>query len=307
MSSQAPLGAVVSERRHLLNLAYRLLGSLADAEDVVQETYVRWYALSRAQQEEIAAPGAWLTTVAGRICLDQLGSARARRERYVGQWLPEPLPGRSEWVSVGAAAVDPADRITLDESVTMAFLVVLEAMTPAERVAFVLHDVFRYPFAEVAEIVGRSAAACRQLATSARRRVEAASAPSAASRASRALTTASDANVVRAFKRAWSAGDIEALLAVLAPDAVATGDGGGVVHAAPEPVVGCEAVARFFAERSGTPGLALTEVAVNGQPGLAAQVDGVTVSVLAFAVDDGRISQVWAVLNPEKLRPWADQ
>lgn len=113
--------------------------------------------------------------------------------------------------------------------------------------------------------------------------------------------------MVRAFKRAWSAGDIEALLAVLAPDAVATGDGGGVVHAAPEPVVGCEAVARFFAERSGTPGLALTEVAVNGQPGLAAQVDGVTVSVLAFAVDDGRISQVWAVLNPEKLRPWADQ
>ncbi|ACU71395.1 RNA polymerase, sigma-24 subunit, ECF subfamily [Catenulispora acidiphila DSM 44928] len=294
MSSEPGLTAVVSERRHLLNLAYRLLGSLADAEDVVQETYVRWYALSRAQQAEIAAPAAWLTTVASRICLDQLGSARARRERYVGQWIPEPLPGRSAWVSVGSDPGDPADRITLDESVTMAFLVVLDAMTPAERVAFVLHDVFRYPFAEVGEIVGRSAAACRQLATSARRRVETAT----------GVVTSPDAGVVRAFQRAWSAGDIEGLLAVLAPDAVATGDGGGVVHAAPEPVIGREAVARFFAERSGTPGMELAEVEVNGQPGLAARVDGATVSVLAFAIEQGRISRVWAVLNPEKLQGW---
>ena len=298
MSPEPRLTEVVSERRHLLNLAYRLLGSLADAEDVVQEAYVRWYAMSRAQQDEIATPAAWLTTVASRICLDQLGSARARRERYVGQWIPEPLPARSGWVSVGTAASgDPADRITLDESVTMAFLVVLDAMTPAERVAFVLHDVFRYPFGEVAEIVGRSAAACRQLATSARRRLEGTAAPATP-------TTPSDAEVIRAFKRAWTAGDIAALLAVLDQDAVATGDGGGVVRAAPEPVVGSEAVARFFAERSGTPGLELVECAVNGQPGLAAQIDGVTVSVLAFAIVEGRISQVWAVLNPEKLRAW---
>ena len=146
------LHAVMSERRQLINLAYRLLGSLADAEDVVQETYARWYAMTPRQQEAIASPGAWLTTVAGRVCLDQLRSARVRRERYVGQWIPEPLPERAEW----AGAADPADRITLDESVTMAFLVVLEAMTPAERVAFVLHDVFRYSFAEVAVIVGRT-------------------------------------------------------------------------------------------------------------------------------------------------------
>src|ERR1700733_14803628 len=163
------LSAVISERRHLISLAYRLLGSLAEAEDAVQETYARWYGLSREQQEAIESPGAWLTTVASRVCLDVLGSARARRERYVGEWVPEPLPEPGEWP--GAAPVDPADRVTLDESVSMAFLVVLESMTPAERVAFVLHDVFRYSFAEVADIVGRTPAACRQLASSARRRL----------------------------------------------------------------------------------------------------------------------------------------
>ena len=169
------LSAIMSERRQLINLAYRLLGSLAEAEDAVQETYARWYAMSRQQQDAIESPGAWLTTVASRICLDLLGSARARRERYVGEWIPEPLPDPAEWISgrPGGAAADPADRVTLDESVSMAFLVVLESMTPAERVAFILHDVFRYPFAEVAEITGRTPAACRQLASSARRRIRA--------------------------------------------------------------------------------------------------------------------------------------
>src|ERR1700759_4329055 len=160
------LHEVMSERRQLLNLAYRLLGSLADAEDVVQETYARWYAMSRPQQEAIESPGAWLTKVASRICLDLLGSARARRERYVGEWVPEPLPEPAEW-RPGDITADPADRVTLDESVNMAFLVVLESMPPAERVAFILHDVFGYPFAEVAEIVGRTPPACPQLASSA--------------------------------------------------------------------------------------------------------------------------------------------
>ena len=173
------LDAIMSERRQLINLAYRLLGSLAEAEDAVQETYARWYAMSRQQQEAIESPGAWLTTVASRICLDLLGSARARRERYVGEWIPEPLPEPAEWTSgrPGGATADPADRVTLDESVSMAFLVVLESMTPAERVALILHDVFRYSFAEVAEITGRTPAACRQLASSARRRIRAAQAP----------------------------------------------------------------------------------------------------------------------------------
>src|SRR6516162_7669961 len=163
----AGLDAVMSERGLLINLAYRLLGSLADAEDAVQETYARWYGLSAQQREAIENPAAWLTTVASRICLDLLGSARARRERYVGEWIPEPLPDPGEWpAGRPGATADPADRVTLDESVSMAFLVVLESMTPAERVAFILHDVFGYSFAEVAGIVGRTPAACRQLASS---------------------------------------------------------------------------------------------------------------------------------------------
>ncbi|MCC5582316.1 sigma-70 family RNA polymerase sigma factor, partial [Microtetraspora sp. AC03309] len=211
------LSVIMSERRQLINLAYRLLGSLADAEDVVQETYARWYAMSRLEQEAIESPGAWLTKVASRICLDLLGSARVPRERYVGEWIPEPLPERTEWVSTewvngrGGGTVDPVDRVTLDESINMAFLVVLESMTPAERVAFVLHDVFRYPFAEVAEIVGRTPAACRQLASSARRRVRAARAPVA--------PAAQRAGLVRDFKRAWEAKDIDALVGLLDPDA----------------------------------------------------------------------------------------
>ncbi|MEV0173103.1 RNA polymerase sigma factor SigJ [Streptomyces sp. NPDC050803] len=294
------LSAIMSERRQLINLAYRLLGSLADAEDVVQETYARWYALSRQQQEEIASPGGWLTTVAGRICLDLLGSARARRERYVGEWLPEPVPDRTEWISgrSGATPADPADRVTLDESVSMAFLVVLESMTPAERVAFILHDVFRYPFAEVAAIVGRTPAACRQLASSARRRIRTTQTPTT-------TPTAHRADLVRAFKQAWEAKDIDALIAVLAPDATATGDGGGRVRAALHPVEGAEEIARFYVLRAAVPpGLTLLECTVNGQPGLAAQQDGVTVSVLAFDIAGERIHRIWAVLNPDKLRPW---
>ncbi|MEU6918231.1 RNA polymerase sigma factor SigJ [Streptomyces olindensis] len=294
--------AITRERRRLLNLAYRLLGSLAEAEDVVQETYARWYALTPRQRDGIDSPGAWLTTVAGRVCLDLLGSARARRERYVGTWVPEPLPSGPEWVGGrwgGSTAdpADPADRVTLDESVSMAFLVVLESMTPAERVAFVLHDVFRYSFAEVAEIVGRTSAACRQLASSARRRVRAArpTAPPAAERA----------DLVRSFRRAWEAQDIDGLIGLLAPDATATGDGGGLVTAALHPVEGAERIARFFVDRArAVPGVTLLECAVNGQPGLTARKDGVTVSVLAFDVAGDRITRIWAVLNPDKLRPW---
>ncbi|MGW3185744.1 RNA polymerase sigma factor SigJ [Kitasatospora sp. NPDC001119] len=292
-------GVVVGERRQLINLAYRLLGSLAEAEDAVQETYARWYALSREQQEAIASPGAWLSTVAGRICLDQLGSARARRERYVGEWLPEPLPDRGEWIGgpTDGRPADPADWVTLDESVTMAFLVVLEAMTPAERVAFILHDVFRYPFPEVAGIVGRTPAACRQLASSARRRIRAAQAP--------ATPTGTQAGLVRDFKRAWEARDIAALVGLLAPDATMTADGGGLAGAALRPVVGGERIARYlvhFADLA--PGLTLLERTVNGRPGLVARLGGRTATVAAFDLADGRITRVWAVRNPEKLRPW---
>ena len=294
------LDAVMSERHRLINLAYRLLGSLADAEDAVQETYARWYVMSQQQQDAIESPGAWLTTVASRICLDLLGSARARRERYMGEWIPEPLPDRTEWISgrSGGATADPADRVTLDESVNMAFLVVLESMTPAERVAFILHDVFRYSFGEVAEIVHRTPAACRQLASSARRRIRMSQAPAA--------PASQRAGLVRDFKRAWEAADIDALIGLLDPDATATGDGGGLVSAEPRPIEGAEQIARFFADLAGRAPINVTflERTVNGQPGLVAQQDGVTMMVMAFDLAGGRIKHIWAVLNPEKLRPW---
>ncbi|MFE2999840.1 RNA polymerase sigma factor SigJ [Nocardia sp. NPDC059246] len=288
------LPGVIDERRQLINLAYRLLGSLSEAEDVVQETYARWYALSERQRREVAAPGAWLTTVAGRICLDLLGSARARRERYVGEWIPEPVPDRSEWLD-GPAPVDPADRVTLDESISMAFLVVLDSMTPAERVSFILHDVFRYSFAEVAGIVGRTPAACRQLASSARRRVDTSRSPSSAVRT----------EVVRDFKRAWETKDIEALIGLLDPQVIATADGGGLALSFHDPINGGEQVAHAWMEiATRGPVVTLLERTVNGQPGLVAQLDGTIVSVYAFDIADGRITRIWVIRNPEKLRPW---
>jgi RNA polymerase sigma-70 factor, ECF subfamily len=289
------LAAIVSERRQLMNLTYRMLGSVADAEDVVQETYARWYAMSGQERQAIESPGGWLTTVASRICLDLLGSARARRERYVGEWIPEPVPAPTEWISGKLA--DPADRVTLDESINMAFLVVLESMTPAERVAFILHDVFRYPFADVAEIVGRTPAACRQLATSARRRIRASQAVQA--------PTSEQADIVKGFKRAWEAKDINALIGLLDPDATATADSGGLATAHLRPIEGGEQIARTYVDIvSGAPGLTLLERTVNGQPGLVAQLDGVTVTVFAFDIAGDRIKQIWAVRNPEKLRTW---
>jgi RNA polymerase sigma-70 factor (ECF subfamily) len=294
------LSTLVGEQRQLINLAYRLLGSLAEAEDVVQETYARWYAMSRQQRDAIASPGAWLTTVASRICLNLLNSARARRETYVGEWIPEPLPERTEWATgrPGGATVDPADRVTLDESVNLAFLVVLESMTPAERVAFILHDVFRYSFAEVAEIVGRTPAACRQLASSARRRIHASQPP--------ATPMAQQADVVRAFKAAWEAKDINALIGLLDPDATAIADGGGLAVTFLHPIEGGEQIARAWIEIADRrPGnMTFLERTVNGQPGLVAQQDGVTVTVFAFEVAGDRIKHIWVVRNPEKLRPW---
>ena len=294
------LDVIMSERRQLINLAYRLLGSLAEAEDAVQETYARWYAMSRPQRDAINSPGAWLTTVAIRICLNLLSSARVRRETYVGEWIPEPLPERTERPGGSSTSIDPADRVTLDESVNMAFLVVLESMTPAERVAFILHDVFRYSFAEVAEIVGRTPAACRQLASSARRRIRAARAPTTASPA------AQQAGIVRAFKAAWEAKDIDALIGLLDPDATAIADGGGLAVTFLDPIEGAGQIAHAWVEiaNRATSNMAFLERTVNGQPGLVAQQDGVTVTVFAFDIAGDRIKHIWVVRNPEKLRPW---
>ncbi|WP_428950004.1 RNA polymerase sigma factor SigJ [Streptomyces sp. cg35] len=281
-----------------MNLTYRFLGSLAEAEDAVQETYARWYALSRQEQEAIASPGAWLTRVAARICLDVLGSARARRERYVGEWVPEPVPDTREWGS----GIDPAEQVTLDESVDMALLVVLETMTPAERIAFVLHDVFRYPYAEVATVLGRTPEACRQLASSARRRARTARAAQA--------PTAQQTAVVHDFRRAWDTKDIAALIALLAPDATLIADGGGLVGAALRPITGAGDIVRYLTgigDRA--PAMNLLQRTVNGRAGLVAQTrtNSVTVTVAAFNVgSDGRVTHIWAVRNPEKLQRWSN-
>ncbi|MFC5665894.1 RNA polymerase sigma factor SigJ [Kitasatospora misakiensis] len=305
---------IAGERRHLLNLGYRLLGSLAEAEDAVQETYARWYAMSREQQDAIASPAAWLTRVAGRICLDLLGSARVRRERYVGEWIPEPVPGPAEWLTgradpgeASSETADPADRVTLDESVGMAFLVALEAMTPAQRVALILHDVFEYPFAEVAAVTGRTPAACRELASSARRRVRAARPGGAApDSATSATSAAGQAALVRDFQRAWHTQDLNSLLALLDPDAVFTADGGGLATTATRPIHGAEQIARFIVEvsRQVQATVTLHERPVNGRPGLLVRKGGETSAVYAFDVVAGRIARIWVVRNPEKLRLW---
>lgn len=286
-----PLG----ERSVLLALSYRLLGSLADAEDAVQETYIRWYRLSEEQRRLVSSPRAWLITTASRIGLDMLSTARARRERYVGPWLPEPVPGMERWSSQDTSTgVDPAERAALGDSVSMALMVVLESMTPAERVAFVLHDVFSYTFAEIADIVGRTPAACRQLASSGRRRV----------RAERRglVDPAMHSAVVRSFKTAWETGDLTGLVGLLDPDAIAIIDGGGLVSAALEPLVGAEAVAEFLLgvyERQ--PDLVIRQDQVNGELGLVASGGGRVLAIVSVAQVAGRIERVWAVRNPDKL------
>ncbi|MEV0186228.1 RNA polymerase sigma factor SigJ [Streptomyces sp. NPDC050625] len=293
------LTTIFSERRVLLNLAFRMLGSSYDAEDVVQETYTRWYALSEDAQRSIKSPMAWLVRVASRICLDQLSSARVRRERYVGEWLPEPLPETS-WDAVrpADAGADPADQVSLDESVTMGVLVILDSVTPAERVAFILHDIFGVPFSEIAETVGRTPAACRQLAASARRRVRSAE--------PRGVASSRHRNVVSAFKHACETGDLDGLIGLLDANAVARSDGGGRVRTALRPIVGSDKIARFVTGvLRKEPGTTLTEEQVSGQPGMVGRIDGTTVVVISFDVgDDGLIDRLWVMMHPEKLHAW---
>ncbi len=304
--SVPPLGDVIEERRRLLALAYRMTGTISDAEDVVQETYVRWYRLSDAERAAIVNPAAWLTRVASRVALDALGSARARRENYVGQWLPEPVPAdlfagtgpaTGPVVAGGVQPPDPADRVTLDDSVSTALLTVLESMTPAERVAFVLHEVFAMPFPEIAEIVGRSPAAVRQLATSARRHVD--------RQRSVPVPRAEHDATVRAFLAASRTGDLQRLMDVLAPGVELRSDGGGVVRAALNPVIGTDRVARFtLGVLAKAPDLEWREVPTADGLGYRLTVDDVFYGVVTFDVDEGRVSKVRLMLNPAKLGSW---
>jgi RNA polymerase sigma-70 factor (ECF subfamily) len=271
------------ERGRLFGLAYRLLGTVADAEDAVQEAFLRWEQVP--DQGSIDNPAGWLTTVTTRYCLDQLRSARARRERYVGTWLPEPMVDD-----------DAGERATLDESVSVALLVVLETLSPAERAVFVLHDVFGYDFDEVAGVVGRAPAACRQLASRARRHVE-------ERRPRFDPDAAEQRRVVTAFLEASTRGDLGSLLRLLDPSVVFRGDGGGRVPASRRPVTGRKRVARVvLAGREWYPEATFRLVTVNGGPGVLVTQRGEVVAVSAVTVAEGRITEIDAIVNPDKLR-----
>ncbi|MER5649857.1 RNA polymerase sigma factor SigJ [Streptosporangium sp. NPDC002524] len=285
----AEFGAI---RPRLVGVAYGLLGSVDEAEDVVQDAWFRLFRLGGAERSEIGDVTGWLVVTVSRLALDVLRSARVRREEYVGPWLPEPVVGEG----------DPADRVTLDESMSLAMLVVLESLSPAERTSFVLHDVFGLPFEEVARAVGRSAAACRQLAARARGHV--------AARAPRfEVDEAEHRRVVEAFARIVrdgtgdGGGDIGALTALLDPDVVLRSDGGGVVGAARRPVRGSDRVGRFVlgvARKYGGTGR-LTVTTVNGRAGLLWARNG-GLAVYALTVSESRITGIDIVMNPEKLR-----
>ncbi|WP_341579855.1 RNA polymerase sigma factor SigJ [Microbacterium schleiferi] len=300
MSDETLDDEAIAERRHLVSLAFRMLGTVGEAEDAVQETYVRWYRLTDQERASIASPRAWLTRAASRICLDMLGSARARRENYVGEWLPEPVPVTAFTDPRGSAtadARDPLDRVSLDESVSSALLTVLESMTPAERVVFVLHEVFAMPFREVAEVVGRTDAACRQLAASARRRVQTAGA--------RRVSREEHDRVVWAFAAAAQSGRLDPLVAVLDPEVVLRSDGGGHVSAARRPVIGADHVARFLlGVASKRPEVQLRPQQTPDGLGFAMWLDARIIGVVTLEVSDGSVREVRLVLNPEKLSLW---
>ncbi|WP_417233403.1 RNA polymerase sigma factor SigJ [Arthrobacter sp.] len=287
---------VLGERRHLMSLAFRMLGTVAEAEDAVQETYIRWYRLSQDEREAIEVPRAWLTRVASRVCLNVLDSARHRRERYVGPWLPEPVPAFA-FATARDPQEDPLERVTLDESISSALLVVLEAMTPAERVSFVLHDVFAMPFNDIAQVVGRTPAACRQLATSARRHVQ--------QNRNRRASRAEHDEVVRAFAAAARSGDIANLIPVLDPQVVLRSDGGGRVAAARNPVIGADKVARFLfgALHKNPEALVLDQQTPDGL-GFAIWDGGRIHGVATLDVVAGRVADVRLMMNPDKLTLW---
>jgi RNA polymerase sigma-70 factor (ECF subfamily) len=273
------------QRAHLRAVAYRMLGSVSEAEDAVQEAWLR---LNRSDTSGVSNLAAWLTTVVGRVSLDMLRARRARREDYVGTWLPEPI------VSVDTAN-DPEQEALLADSVGLALLVVLETLNPAERLAFVLHDMFGISFEEIAPIVDRSPEAARQLASRARRRVQGAAPDPDAD-------LAEQRRVVDAFIAAARGGDFEALLEVLDPSVVFRADRGALAPQVPPVVRGAEDVARQILSRGARFAPHARPAIVNGAAGLIVMPGGTPVAVIGFTVAGGRILEIDLVANPEKLR-----
>ena len=275
-------------RSYLINVAYRLLGSVSEAEDMVQEAYAR---LLRADLDVSVDLRGWLVVVVTRLCLDQLRSARVRHAADPGPWFPEPL------VHLGGAGTDPADIVTLDESVRMALLIVLERLTPAERVVFVLHDVFQYSFDEVAPMVDRTPAACRQLASRARRKI---GAETAAPRLT--VDPLEMRRVAERFSAAVSGGELQPLLEMLDPDVVGWVDLGESGVALPQPTQGRHQVAeqaiRFFRPDRD---ISMVVTEVNGEPGIIAVRAGRPFAVIVLAARDGLITAIYSIADPAKL------
>jgi RNA polymerase sigma-70 factor (TIGR02957 family) len=276
----------VAHRGLLFTVAYEMLGSAADAEDVVQETWLRWDAIGEVARAEVGDPRAFLVRILTRKALDRLRSNARRREEYVGEWLPEPL----------LTAPDVADDVALAESVSIAMLTVLETLTPTERAVFVLREVFDTPYDEIAQAVGKSAAAVRQVAHRAREHV-------AARRPRMEVSRTEQQAVVERFVVAVTQGDLQGLLDVLAPDVVLVADGGGVVQAVINPVIGAKKVANLLRPFNLlAPDAGILPVLLNGALGvrIVGTVDGADTAV-SFVVEDGRISRIYAIRNPAKL------
>jgi RNA polymerase sigma-70 factor, ECF subfamily len=289
-----PAASFEPYRRRLLGLAYRMLGSMTDAEDAVQETYLRWHGVDR---DQVSAPRAFLMTTTTRICLDMLTSARARREEYVGPWLPEPV--------VDTAALAPDSRAELAEDLSVALLLTLDRLSPLERAAFLLHDVFDFSFSEVATALKRNDAACRQLAARTRAHVRAVRPRGATAPARSGEIDAKHAQLMSAFVAATRSGDLNALTQLLASDVRVVTDGGGKVAAALNVLQGADRAARFLVEvtRKGwREDFTLRFASINGLPGVI--VDGAAgpVQTAAFEIEGDVIRALYVVRNPDKLR-----
>jgi RNA polymerase sigma-70 factor (ECF subfamily) len=274
-------------RRHLMAIAYRMLGSLAEAEDAVQEAYLRWRQADRA---DVESPGAFLSRIVTRLCLDQLKSARSRRETYVGPWLPEPV--------LDGEGLDAETASDYAHDLSIALMLTLERLSPLERAAFLLHDVFEVGFAEIAMTLQRNEAACRQLAARARAHVQ-------ASRPRYRPTAEEAAGLLTAFKQAAESGNATALADFLAQDAVLMSDGGGKRAAALNPIHGAENIIRLFEglARKATPGeFRLRAAPINGMPGFIVAEPGGGVQTIALDIAEGKIAAIYLVRNPDKLR-----